>query len=130
MSDDERIARLTQLARRVWPGQLGVRIEQSPDGGWRVLSDDWLLLAVRARPRALDALEAALLVLQSEHPVELQRVLTDGFCGPAWVEQLAADWEQRADRLERFEDSLTAMATGHEAARCAAELRARARQSP
>lgn len=64
-SDDARIARLTELARKVWP-DAAIDFEEGHDlevwtpaeGAWRCER-----IAMHAHPRALDALEAALLVL-------------------------------------------------------------------
>lgn len=73
MSDEERIARLTELAREVWP-QESVPVDVvSSAAGARVIHDSPgnhhpLSLAFIAHPRALDALEAALLVLSEKGP--------------------------------------------------------------
>lgn len=87
MTDEARIARLTELARRVWPEAVAgftsdssnysvptAYVESTRNGSTEISID---------HPRALDALEAALLVLADETP--------------AWVEQLAKEWECAAD---------------------------------
>jgi hypothetical protein len=65
--DDARIGRLTALARKAWPdedAQIGNPKGKDPEkAGVFVASSEWTLLGVAAHPRALDALEAALLVL-------------------------------------------------------------------
>lgn len=68
MSDDERIARCTELARRVWP-EASVEFScrmwcvDAPNNAHDAVVE---MLAVHDHPRALDALEAALLVLAGE----------------------------------------------------------------
>lgn len=72
MNDDERIAQLTKLARKAWPG-LDVRISAAPGyatvlgGAAGQEASEWrfILLSVAENPRAVDALEAALQVLVS-----------------------------------------------------------------
>jgi hypothetical protein len=73
MTDDDRIKRLTELAKRAWPG-LDVRISAAP-GYATVLgnapapegqeSSEWafILLSISENPRAVEAMEAALMVL-------------------------------------------------------------------
>ena len=89
MSDEERIARLTALARRVWDNEeeanpvvsLGLR-GCDPHAAY-VVNDTGVVLTIAApNDRALDALEAALLVLVGEPP--------------AWIEKLANEWERKA----------------------------------
>jgi hypothetical protein len=68
-SDDARIARLTELARKVWPGIDAAVLCASSGASAGVYSraqSENLVLMVLAHPRALDALEAALLVLAGE----------------------------------------------------------------
>jgi hypothetical protein len=95
---DERIERLTELARRialaeepdVRPELHTVEVERLGD----TYTASALLGRVRieGHPRALDALEAALLVLAGEPP--------------AWVAKLCAQWEYEADALmQRVADS-------------------------
>lgn len=80
MTDEARIARLTELARRVWgehgiydgangrPGS--VAKSQGKLGGYHVLfmagDGSYMPIQIADHPRALDALEAALLVLAGE----------------------------------------------------------------
>jgi hypothetical protein len=83
MTDDERIARLTELARRV-PEWRDVQDLEVVGGGDELLLDSWdrgRLLSCD-HPRALAAVEAALLVLARKRP--------------AWVGQLAREWKQLA----------------------------------
>lgn len=118
MNDEARIARLTQLARRVWPRRDPEAVEHEwHDGfpGFEVLSGDHDLMAndedsntvlafVQSHPRALDALEAALLVLAGDDTrLQLNRlqeqvrdVLADELARrtPAWVERLARRWDE------------------------------------
>jgi hypothetical protein len=82
VTDEARIARLTELARRVWPQFENLRVVATPiealvlfDYGSEKRRDTSTLLHV-PHPRALDALEAALLVLSEERPVRLQTVIT------------------------------------------------------
>ena len=115
MSDDERIERLTALARRVpeWADSHASATCGSLPAGY-----DYAMVHTFhpgnfsntpikiVHPRSLDALEAALLVLQP-----MVRDICDGEhegpCPawhdgeiPAWVEQLAAKWEREAACLE------------------------------
>lgn len=101
MTDEARIARLTELARRVWPGEVADNIPavQQEAGHWvevygRRVS---VLMSVRSSSRALDALEAALLVLADEERVPLteRRVLEDR------IEALERD---RATLVRRYEE--------------------------
>ncbi len=87
MSEEERIARLTELARRVWPDVMHLRVVDNRQ--WRAAyvcrgEDTDPQLCIEDHPRALDALEAALLVLAGE---ESPREVCDGehvgAC-PAW----------------------------------------------
>lgn len=71
MSDDERLAQLTKLARKAYRNAgLTAAEHEIHDGhmGYEVLGDveDGLMVFVWSHPRALDALEAALLVLAGE----------------------------------------------------------------
>ena len=144
MSDDDRIERLTQLARRMWPDRPYVEVRSGigfaevrdgpRDGGWI----DSLLRVDHGN--ALDALEAALLVLDGARVVP-DGALRDAYCrgvvdaleeSPAWVEQLAAQWEREA-----LEPPPETVRTAHPPyllrvalQECAKELRARAKGSP
>ena len=91
MSDDERIARLIELARRVWPDAAKGGIAYDADNNFKpgevtlaAHQPEWtpLVTLYCNHPRALDALEKALLVLAGEPP--------------AWVEQLCKQWEREA----------------------------------
>lgn len=143
MTDEARIARLAELARRVWPGEVADNIPavQQKPGHWvevygRRVS---VLMSVRSSSRALDALEAALLVLADEERVPLteRRVLEDRIAAlerdratlvrryqdlereqAAWVEKLAKEWEGRSYVIGGGDTML---------ARCARELRERAK---
>jgi len=135
MSDDERLARLTELARRLVHGasiQYGdTNIAGDPSFEVFDVADD-IVLRIPAHPRALDALEAALLVLADDVAVDDDAArlaqaaaafvrLTRG--APAWVEQLAAEWED--DAAEALRDGADAVA--YTKTVCADELRARAK---
>ena len=67
---ETRIERLTELARRVWPG-FGDELYTSAYGVVTGFGD--VLISVTRHPRALDALEAALLVLAGEPPFSHER---------------------------------------------------------
>lgn len=72
MTDDERIARLTDLARKVWKfsGDLRVHVDETSAWVSEDPSDAPLLDVTYLPPRALDALEAALLMLaEPEEPI-------------------------------------------------------------
>ena len=84
MTDEVRIARLTELARRVWPE---ATIEVRGDY-WEIrhrhssmkVDDDYyqcVWTSPRQPERAADALEAALLVLAGEHGALLQRAIVE-----------------------------------------------------
>jgi hypothetical protein len=102
MSDDERLLRLTELARRVWPDgkyvrELGVYV--APNGQRaRVVNHaaGFDLLDVKRHPRSLDALEAALLVLTGD-------VTIRGVRGAVLVPMLPIDRD-----AERIVDGLVA----------------------
>lgn len=159
MSDDERIARLTELARRVWPN---AAVNAWGDAAWvERHAGEYPCLSV-AHPRAHDALEAALLVLAHgretvvqtlsrmsapritpkhvaaarEHVGRLEELRawyqvhiaphenelaerTDE--PPAWVEQLAQEWEAFEPDVVPGQDG----ALRH----CARELRKRAKST-
>lgn len=69
MSDAERIASMTELARRVWPGPepaVQVAISRNEASVEQPGHEDSGPLATIIHPRALDALEAALLVLAGD----------------------------------------------------------------
>ena len=70
MNDDERIRRLTELARRVWPDRdAQIFVASDDEENTCVVLDekgDWEQHLGTNHPRALDALEAALLVLAGE----------------------------------------------------------------
>lgn len=111
MTDDERIARLTELARQVWPGHAD-EIYASRDA---VTSGrGHLLLAVDPEhPHCSDALEAALLVLVHGRETVLRSLARMGIAPrepPAWVEELAQRWE--ADSKEH--ESLVVLADAAE----------------
>lgn len=185
MTDEARIARLTEIARRVWPD---AEIEADKRQVLVETSSEWGDAVTIKHPRALDALEAALLVLADQgrmddpSPIEAaQRVrrplmLMPGFQAepryyggspsleqpvidapsepprvtathvqnaadhvaeikrlraelddnepPAWVENLASEWEAR---VSHHNEAHMLRAEVH---RCAAELRARAKGGP
>jgi hypothetical protein len=145
VTDEARLERLTELARRVWPDEAGMRIEYDPDSrdGTNICVHDGYsyTLAELRHPRALDALEAALLVLAREGTV-LTREQMDRSADMVataveyleaakqplpWVESLASEWQARASaRRER-----APLAEGYIADTlddCAAELRERAQR--
>lgn len=161
MTDDQRIERLTELARRAWLEKDGVVVESTPQThGAYVLHEvsgidtptglpiSWTgELATIYHPRALDALEAALLVLDDQERIPLteRRVLEDRiealerdraaltrryrdreFEGRAWVEELAQQWEAEIPKLEALD---VPNAEGL-LSKCIAELRERAGGKP
>ena len=104
MSDEARIARLTELARKVWPEenvQIGNPKGKAPaKSGVFVASSEWTLLGVGAHPRALDALEAALLVLADvDDAAEAEQ-------GVGWRVAVAAGMQAGLGRLEGFKDAV------------------------
>lgn len=131
MSDDERLERLTELARRVpeWADK-GVGVQHVPAfARARVLDRHGdSLLEVHSHPHALDALEAALLVLCADVTM---RGLRGAVLVPMlpedrhadWVEQLAAEWED--DAAEALREGADAVA--YTKTVCADELRERAK---
>lgn len=143
MTDDERVVRLADLAQRMWPG---ATISHESDGTsviTGIQSDgerSWTEEPVFIRhPRALDALEAALLVLADEAriPLTADQVTRDALesCRRdrealvrrireerAAMEQLAEQWERDASTVAHCEDE------GAAYQRCAQELRARAKR--
>jgi uncharacterized protein YoaH (UPF0181 family) len=122
MTDEARIERLTELARRVWPMLINVRVVRDPIGheaavlhdvlgGGHSLSPQVLRIS---HPRALEALEAALLVLAGE---------------PPGVEQLAEEWDARAKEAMGTGASSGVYRAGAISI-CAQELRERAKGKP
>jgi hypothetical protein len=93
MSDEERIAKLTELAKRVWWPDINLVVRQLC-GAWLVESETngEELLSVVHGERGLDALEAALLALAKEPP--------------QWALELADQWRAQADYPDR-EDKRT-----------------------
>jgi len=93
MSDEDRIARLTELARKVWPD---AQLEEAWSGFcWLDIvgsSDRSYVRFWTEHPRALDALETALCVLAGEPP--------------QWALELAEQWRAQADYPDR-EDKRT-----------------------
>lgn len=82
MSDDARLQRLTVLARKVWPdfGPLTVELRHS-GATVQIHNENQFQAVIFDHPRALDALEAALLVLsgESEPSIDLTQL-------PAYIE--------------------------------------------
>jgi hypothetical protein len=162
--DDERIARLTDLARRVWPDRnarvaIGEEGEEGEEehGACVILDElgEWEQHLGITHPRALDALEAALLVLSSPHSGAMRLALRDlaehGKLStakvtlrdepPAWVELLASEWEKLAKQADHKvrEPAINATAAlvkgailtlGDAFRHCAAKLRERAKEKP
>ena len=97
MTDDERLARLTELARRIHGPAAIVRTHPMLSS---VTSGTAELLVIWG-PNHLDALEAALLVLAGEHDVWAAKLAADSVAAgeaeygrlPAWVEELAQELE-------------------------------------
>lgn len=135
MSDD-RIQRLTALARRVWPQDDPLVVAVPSDASvWLFddVIDDVRAIHIISRPRALDALEAALLVLalpetgieSSTTVLDLCRANTE--LGMALVDlrlrlgALAEEWESAAEESDPHSGSIWS--------RCAAELRERAKEA-
>lgn len=151
MSDEERLKQLTELAQRVWPDLEKPKVDAIDESGaFRAgLEDDGMdYIHIHPHPRALDALEAALLVLAGERPTVNEwaaRLAADSVAAgeaeygrphapPAWVEQLAQEWEARAKKQTRetakkFGPAASAMGPVLEAlvSGMATELRERAR---
>lgn len=103
MSDDDeaRIGKLTELARRVWPRDREIAVCQ--DGAEaEVLGHDCDSLIRIEHPRALDALEAALLVLAGE-PADFDELLARSSVGQG----LRALREDPEAELARVEEELT-----------------------
>jgi hypothetical protein len=103
MDDEARIARLTALAKRVWDddtasvytdrnGHASVTRELGVEPAckrYRVLMLD--------HPRALDMLEATLLVGAGDAPlVAAGQGAMSKLAEPAWVQRLAREWESTA----------------------------------
>lgn len=83
MSDDERLQRLTELARRVWPDIDAAIVDHAQSAGVYARAQGETMVAMVLRhPLSLDALEAALRELAGE--------------APAWVDELASKWEREA----------------------------------
>lgn len=115
MSEQARLARLTELAREAWSTLQDVRVYADWRGHASVTYPDspvtrQRLISFEAHPRALDALEAALLVLADEAriPLTADQVTRDA------LEKLAEEWEAR----HRIDHGTSYM-------KCARELRAR-----
>lgn len=116
MSDDERIQRLTELARRVWPDQHPLELEAMPQwqsAAVRMEANGELLLLVENHPRAFDALEAALLVLADEPP--------------AWAQKLADEWYASAKKIPEMMDPEIGKWVARILGDCASELLRRER---
>ena len=139
MSDDDRIAKLTELAKKVWPD---AEVDADAKGAQAFVgtSAEWGFAVKIAHPRALDALEAALLVLSGEGKALTREVFHEAVheaatriaesrresmaeleeaLVPAWAEELAKQWETRVCGIDDGYD--TALNE------CIAELRERAR---
>lgn len=110
MTDEARIARLTELARRVWPDAAAAMV----DGVASVVEIPgyYECLYIARHPCALDALEAALLVLADEERVPLteRRVLED---------RIAALERDRATLLRRYQEEQAKVAILDDAFRTA-----------
>ena len=158
---DERIKRLTELARRVWPDREDVVALTHVDGSasvvWRtilpsirldgVASDDRpMTTAIRIPPhaRAIDALEAGLMVMNGESfcwgsPVEwikrkqrfIEALVAERSKLLAYVTAMADEWEREAsDRPpggQQVTDLLSPSAK-RQLRECAAQLRYVARK--
>jgi len=86
MSDDERIAKLTELAQRVWPDEPygGAHVVAYGDAAWVRVRPNTEHIKVLGHPRALDALEAALLAL-AVAPREPEQVYQCSICGAPYT---------------------------------------------
>ncbi len=129
MTDEARIKRLTELARRVWPDAAAAVVDGVPSV--HEMTDYYgEYIHIARHPRALDALEAALLVLSGDLVLtgdernlmrpDIRRVIEANVeVGMAYtkllvdVEQLAGEWDRSGDPAIKV---------------CAAELRERARK--
>jgi len=126
MTDDARIARLTLLARRVWPD---TRVIAWPEHIYVEDETPVQRASVFGHPRALDALEAALLVLAGESAADDVVTLAAKLHGGpmrARMMELATEWEASAHgrRDAHAEDEAQVYFD------CAAELRERAKGTP
>lgn len=113
MTDDERLARLTDLAQRVWPGADPLIVDTGKAAGVHERGGQERMLAmVLAHPRSLDALEAALLVLSGDLKLtgeecslmrpDIQRIVEANVeVGMAYT-QLLVDMAQLAEGLEEM----------------------------
>lgn len=104
MSDDARIKRLTELARRVWnhEEEQPVTVQRGLGGcdpaTTYVRTANGVVLDIAApNDRALDALEAALLVLADEEEARAADALDRDA-----LERLADEWDAKAGDCERF----------------------------
>lgn len=113
MDDDERLTRLTELARETWPGADPLIVDTGKAAGVHERGGQERMLAmVLGHPRALDALEAALLVLSGDLELtgeerslmrpDIQRIVeANAEVGMAYtqllvdMEQLASEWDQQ-----------------------------------
>ena len=86
MTDEARIARLTELARKAWPRADAERMHVFASQSAAVGDETEELLFVGIHPRALDALEAALCVLAGEPPT--------------WARELAEEWRSAASQYQ------------------------------
>lgn len=155
MTDEARIARLTEIARRVWQHSEEQPVTVECGLGACVRSGSRTALDVVAtHDRALDALEAALLVLADEERIPLteRRVFEDRIEAlerdratlvrryrdreleqAAWVEDLAEEWSASAAECRAVPETHGVVATAShlqagQLERCARELRERAKR--
>lgn len=128
----ERLARLTELAQRVWPDVAEyLRVENDAAQAFVRCAGGTVLLDVVAASRALDALEAALLVLAGDGGEaamfdsgrRFERAMQKH---APWIETLAGEWEAQAIALSGSDAELKPSGAA-KLVHCAAELRARAK---
>jgi hypothetical protein len=111
MTDDDRIAHLTELARKVWnPRHHGIEMATtsnfasvSTDGGAQPL------LEIHFHVRALDALEAALQVLAGEDRYESTTRYAKA------MQERAEEWQRLADEHMEVKNEATARIAALEA---------------
>ncbi len=113
MTDEARIQRLTELARRVWRDRGAFVSWDAFYDTAKVVNDRGTILAKIVSPQALDALEAALLVLAGD-PLFYKRN----------YEQAEEECTLERERAEAAERRLA------EVEKLAAELRERAKGEP
>lgn len=136
MTGTGRIQRLTELARRVWPERgpylVDVVVDHLNASIWSrdAAGGDVERISIYCAHNALDALEAALLVLAGEAPLVAagQGAVCKLAQPPAWVEQLASEWNTSAKEIRGVMPEATTW-VARVLNDCAADLRGRAKEA-